>query len=90
VDWLKSILSPSISFGIPSKDSHLFHIFDVVLCDLILFHKNKAVHDGVKPDILVVAGSIKKLFFGTLHCMELPLLFCDREMVSSYGWVVQN
>jgi hypothetical protein len=58
--WIEGILSPHSSFGIPLADSHLFQIFASVLCDLIWFNRNKALHDGLTPNVLVLANSIKK------------------------------
>ncbi|GLT53027.1 hypothetical protein SLA2020_263250 [Shorea laevis] len=60
-NWIKGILNPALNFGIPFKDSHLFQIYAAVLCDLLWFHRNKAAHEGIIPDILGVAGSIKKI-----------------------------
>jgi hypothetical protein len=38
----------------------LFQIFAFVLCDLLWFARNKAVHEGLIPDITTLASSIKK------------------------------
>jgi hypothetical protein len=59
-DWIKGIINPHLSFGIPKSDSHLFQIFASVLCDLLWFSRNKAAHDGVIPDISSLANSIKR------------------------------
>jgi hypothetical protein len=34
--------------------------FAVVLCDLIWFARNKAVHEGFIPDISILASSIRR------------------------------
>jgi hypothetical protein len=60
-DWIKGILTPYISFGIPLADSHLFQIFAAVLCDLLWFCRNQAVHKGVFPDSLKLAANIKRV-----------------------------
>jgi hypothetical protein len=59
-DWIKGIINPHLSFGIPKSDSHLFQIFASVLCDLLWFSRNKAAHDGVISDISSLANSIKR------------------------------
>jgi hypothetical protein len=40
--------------------THLFQIFAAVLCDLIWFARNKAVHEGFIPDINILASSIRR------------------------------
>jgi hypothetical protein len=52
--------SPSSSFGIPKKEAHLFQIFASVLCDLLWFSRNKAMHEGSIPNILKLADTIKQ------------------------------
>lgn len=77
VDWIKGILNSSLSFGIPPKDTHLFQIFTAVLCDFLWFHRNKAAHDDVIPDILVFVSSIKKLsmeHFAAWRSVSSPIL----------------
>jgi hypothetical protein len=59
-NWIKGIIHPHSSFGIPKIDSHLFQIFATVLCDLIWFARNKAVHEGFIPDISILASSIRR------------------------------
>jgi hypothetical protein len=59
-DWIKGILTPNISFGIPLADLHIFQIFAAVLGDLLWFSRNQAVHKGVIPDALKLAENIKK------------------------------
>jgi hypothetical protein len=54
------IISPHFSFGIPPAEARLFQIFAVILCDLLWFSKNKAAHDGIIHDVMVLANSIKK------------------------------
>jgi hypothetical protein len=48
-DWIKGILSPHSSFGIPLADSHHFQIYAVVFCDLMWFYRNQVVHNGILP-----------------------------------------
>jgi hypothetical protein len=60
-DWIKGILIPNISFGIPLADLHLFQIFAAILCDLLWFSKNQAIHKGVIPDALKLAANIKRV-----------------------------
>ena len=59
-NWIKGIIHPFSSLGIPLADTHLFQIFAAVLCDLLWFFRNKAIHDGVIPDINVLAKSSRK------------------------------
>jgi hypothetical protein len=59
-NWIKAIIHPHSSLRILLADIHLFQIFDVVLCDLLWFSKNKVVHKGVIPDIKVLANSISR------------------------------
>jgi hypothetical protein len=61
VNLIKCILNPSVSLGLPPKDTHLFQIFAAVFCDLFWFSKNKVAHDGVIPNVLVLVESIKKI-----------------------------
>jgi hypothetical protein len=58
--WVKGIISPNSAFGIPHSDVHLFQIYSAVLCDLLWFSRNKAIHDGIIPDISKLAIAIKK------------------------------
>jgi hypothetical protein len=59
-NWIKGILTPHSSFGIPLAYCHLFQIFASVLCDLMWFARNKAAHEGTIPDISSLASSIRK------------------------------
>ena len=58
--WVKGIISPYIAFGIPQSNAHLFQIFAYILCDMLWFSKNKAIHEGIILDISKLALSIKK------------------------------
>jgi hypothetical protein len=58
--WVEGIINHHSTFGIPLAETHLFQIFATVLCDLLWFSRNKAFHDGVIPDALSLANSIKK------------------------------
>jgi hypothetical protein len=59
VDWIKCIINPTTVFEIPKEDVHLFQIFASVLGDLLWFHRNRVVHDGVSPDALTLSRSVK-------------------------------
>ncbi|XP_059429859.1 uncharacterized protein LOC132163555 [Corylus avellana] len=48
-------------FCIPKSDVHLFQIYATVMCDLMWFSRNRAVHDGVFPNVLVLSTTIKKI-----------------------------
>ena len=59
-NWIKGIIHPFSSLGIPLADTHLFQIFVDVLCDLLWFFRNKAIHEGVILDVNVLAKSIRR------------------------------
>jgi hypothetical protein len=60
-DWIKGILTPSSSFGINYVDSHFFQVFAAVLCDMLWFYRNQAVHKGVIPAVSTIAANIKRV-----------------------------
>jgi hypothetical protein len=60
-DWIQGILTLSSTFGIIYADSHYFQIFVYVLCDLLWFYKNQAVHKGVIPAVAFVAAYINRV-----------------------------
>jgi hypothetical protein len=62
-DWIKGILTPFNSFGIPSTDSHLFQIYAIVFCDLIWFSRNQAIHKSVIPEVSKLATNIKHVSY---------------------------
>jgi hypothetical protein len=43
-EWIKGILSPHSTFGIPVVDSYHFQIYAAVLCDVMWFSRNQVVH----------------------------------------------
>jgi hypothetical protein len=59
-DWLLIILDPHNMLGIPQFDIHLFQIFVAVACDYIRFVRNKAHHDGLIPNAIVIFTAINK------------------------------
>jgi hypothetical protein len=59
--WIKGILTPHSSFSIPLANSHLFQIYVVVLCDMLWFSKNQAIHNGVIPDVSMLAANINRI-----------------------------
>jgi hypothetical protein len=60
-EWIKGIINPHPYLGIPKQESHLFQIYAAILCDLLWFSRNKALHEGIIPDITSLAASIKKI-----------------------------
>jgi hypothetical protein len=60
-NWIKGILTPYQSFGIPFADSHLFQIFAAVLCDLLWYSRNQAVHHGIIFDASKLVKNIKRI-----------------------------
>ena len=60
-EWIKGILTPHSSFGILVADSHLFQIYAAVLCDIMWFSRNQAVHKGVIPKVSSLAANIRRV-----------------------------
>jgi hypothetical protein len=42
LDWIKLIISPGSSLGIPLVDCHKFQIFAFMACDILWFYRNIA------------------------------------------------
>jgi hypothetical protein len=59
-DWLNIIPHPE-TVGIPLLGSHLFQIFAVVECDQLWFARNKAYHDDLVSNALVISTTINKI-----------------------------
>jgi hypothetical protein len=59
-DWL-SIIPNHERIGIPRKDFHLFQIFAMIACDQLWFSRNKAHHEDLIPNTLVISATINKL-----------------------------
>jgi hypothetical protein len=59
-DSIKGISLPHSSLGIPKTDTHLFQIYAAVLCYLLWFSRNKALHEGIIPNSTTLASSINK------------------------------
>jgi hypothetical protein len=57
-DWIEGILTHTSSFGINCADSHFFQIFATILCDVLWFYRNQAVHKGVIPDVSTIVANI--------------------------------
>ena len=73
--WVKGILSSHAVFGIPQDDCHLFQIYSSVLCDILWLSRNKAIHDGIIPDSLKLASSIKKAAYAHVAAwLSVPAL----------------
>ena len=60
-EWIKGILSPHSTFGIPDVDSNLFQIYAAVLCDVMWFSRNQAVHKGVIPEVSSLVAKIRRV-----------------------------
>jgi hypothetical protein len=54
-------LSPNHSLGIPLEDIHLFQIYAAVLCDMLWLSRNKAIHEGVIPEITKFAEDVRRI-----------------------------
>jgi hypothetical protein len=61
LDWIKLILYPGNSLGIPQVDCHKFQIFASVACDILWFYRNKAFHDGTSFDARNISAHINKI-----------------------------
>jgi hypothetical protein len=61
IDWLHIILHPECGLGLPQTEIHRFQIFTAVACDFLWFTRNKAYHDGLLSDALVISTTINKL-----------------------------
>jgi len=59
-DWLLIILNPA-TIGIPQTTTHMFQIFAAVACDQLWFSRNKAHHDKLVTNALVISATINKL-----------------------------
>ena len=61
LDLIKGILNPHYLFDIPFANSHPFQIFAIVMCDMMWFSRNQAVHKGVILEVLKLAENIRRL-----------------------------
>jgi hypothetical protein len=61
MDWIKINNLPRIFSWHNSKDLHHFQIFAAVLCDLLWFYRNKAYHDGLLFDALLISRNINRI-----------------------------
>jgi hypothetical protein len=61
LNWIKGILFPNQTFGIPLADIHLFQIYAAILCDMLCFSRNKAIRKGVLPDASKFAEDISRI-----------------------------
>ena len=61
VDWIKLIISPSNSLGIPLEDCHRFQIFASVACDILWYYRNQAFHNGSIFGVHSVSLHINKI-----------------------------
>lgn len=59
-DWLHIILYPH-TIGILASDSHFFQIFAAVACDQIWFARNKAHHENLVPNAMIISAKINRL-----------------------------
>jgi hypothetical protein len=55
VQWPDIILHPE-KIGIPLPDIHLFQLFATVACDQIWMDRNKALHEDIVPNALVISS----------------------------------
>jgi hypothetical protein len=60
IDWLLIIFNLE-SIGILKAESHMFQIFAAVACDQLWFTMNKAHHEDLVPNALVISATIDKI-----------------------------
>jgi len=65
-DWIQIILTPGATLNIPTVERHRFQVFATVACDLLWFHRNKALHDNKFFNARTVANLITSTFHH--HC----------------------
>jgi hypothetical protein len=58
--WLDIILYLE-KVGIPLSDTHLFQIFATVACGQIWMAWNKAIHEDIVPNAMVISSTIKRI-----------------------------
>jgi hypothetical protein len=46
LDWIKLIISPTNTLGIPLVDCHKFQIFVYMACDILWYYRNQTFHNG--------------------------------------------
>jgi hypothetical protein len=61
VDWIKLIISPFNSLGIPLANCHRFQIFVAVACDSLWYYRNQAFHNGFIFDARNISKHINKI-----------------------------
>jgi hypothetical protein len=65
-DWIQIILAPGATLNILIAERHRFQVFATVACDLLRFHRNKALHDKNIFNARTVANLITSTFHH--HC----------------------
>jgi hypothetical protein len=58
--WLDIIMYPK-KVGIPLFDTHLFQIFAAVACGQIWMARNKALHEDIVPNAMVISSTINRI-----------------------------
>jgi hypothetical protein len=61
LNWIKLIIYPGSSLGIPLVDCHKFQVFASMACDILWFYRNRAFHDGISFDSCNVSVHINKI-----------------------------
>jgi len=61
-DLIKIIISPGATLHIPRSEHHRFQIFAAVTYDLLWFHRNKAFHNGLSFDAIILSKTITKTY----------------------------
>jgi hypothetical protein len=91
LDWIKLIISPDNSLGIPLMDCHKFQIFASVACDILWFYRNKAFHDGISFDACNVSAHINKIaiehFQAWLSVSDAPM---EKWIPPAPNWIKIN
>jgi hypothetical protein len=60
-DWFQIILHPNCRLGISPTEIHRFQIFAAVACDYLWFIRNKAHHDDIIPNAILISTTINRI-----------------------------
>lgn len=90
MDWIKTIISPYGPLGINNEDLHHFQIFAAVLCDLLWFYRNKAYHEGLLFDALMISRNINRITSEHLKAWTLIPIPLEKWKSPPVSWFKIN
>jgi hypothetical protein len=91
VDWIKLIISPVNSLGIPLADCHRFHIFASVACDILWYYRNQAFHNGITFVARNVSMHINKIALEHFQAWQsVSSALMEKWIPSAPNWVKIN